>query len=230
MTIVSAAQVRAARAILDWGQEDLSRASGLSLNTIRKIENGHISPRTSTSSALRRSIEDVGLELLDDDGVKRRDDLVNVYKGMDGYRKFWHQLLMDLRESAHTVALALHSPETLSWFFSDQNIYALDVLNRPTIAASVKCLISDNEVSPFLRPSFELRLTQRQNAIPLPWLICGNRYSIIAHVDMGSPPYFVSFRIPQASRAFMVEYQQAWKVGQRIMFPEIQKRPRGVQS
>jgi len=45
---INARQIKAARALLDWSQENLASASGLSIATIRKIESGHISPRDKT--------------------------------------------------------------------------------------------------------------------------------------------------------------------------------------
>jgi ribosome-binding protein aMBF1 (putative translation factor) len=50
-TIVNADQIRAARAYLNWSQEDLAAAAELSVATIRQIETGHISPRDKTISS-----------------------------------------------------------------------------------------------------------------------------------------------------------------------------------
>ena len=65
---LKARQIKAARALLDWSQDDLASHSGLSVNTIRKMELGHISPRGKTSHAIRHAFEDNGLEFLEPDG------------------------------------------------------------------------------------------------------------------------------------------------------------------
>jgi DNA-binding XRE family transcriptional regulator len=217
---VSAAQMKAARAVLDWKQKDFAAASGLSLNTIRSIERGHLSPRFATGNAIRRTIENAGLELLSDDGIKRRDDLVQIYKGKCGCDDFFEDLFDDLRKRGDEVAIAIHAPETLSWFFSTQNATVLERLNQPAAAPMVKCLLSEASASPFVTPSFELRLTFKQNVARLPLVISGNKYTIIAHVDDSSPPYLVSFRIPRASRAYFDEFRLHWKDGQRVFLPE----------
>jgi transcriptional regulator with XRE-family HTH domain len=49
---INARQIKAARALLDWSQEDLANTSGLSIATIRKIESGHISPRGKTINSI----------------------------------------------------------------------------------------------------------------------------------------------------------------------------------
>ncbi|WP_246154707.1 helix-turn-helix domain-containing protein [Methylobacterium oryzihabitans] len=52
--------IRAARGLLDWSMHDLAHASGLSLSTIRRLENDEVVPETSRShgtavAALRRA-------------------------------------------------------------------------------------------------------------------------------------------------------------------------------
>jgi hypothetical protein len=55
--VLTADQVRAARALLDWSQPKLAEASGLSLPTIRRME-GPIGPGRS------RALEDSGVVFL----------------------------------------------------------------------------------------------------------------------------------------------------------------------
>lgn len=60
---LSAAQIRAARGLLDWSQPKLAEAAKLSLPTIRRME-GPIGPSRSTAAnveAIRRAFEDAGV-------------------------------------------------------------------------------------------------------------------------------------------------------------------------
>lgn len=66
-------QIRAARALAGWKQTDLASASGLSEMTVKKIENGATpDPRMSTVGALRRALENAGVEFIGDTGVNLR--------------------------------------------------------------------------------------------------------------------------------------------------------------
>jgi transcriptional regulator with XRE-family HTH domain len=62
ISVISAAQLRAARAILNWSQEEMATISGLSIGTIRKLEVGNLSPREQTGHALRTTFEKAGIE------------------------------------------------------------------------------------------------------------------------------------------------------------------------
>ena len=64
-----AAQIRAARALLDWSQQQLSEESGVSLATIRRIESPRGPDRSTAPNkeAIRRSLEKGGVLFLPKD-------------------------------------------------------------------------------------------------------------------------------------------------------------------
>lgn len=62
-------QVRAARALLGWSQDDLAKAAGVSGPTVKRIEPGEGLLRTSDEiiGKIRRAIEAAGIEFIDAD-------------------------------------------------------------------------------------------------------------------------------------------------------------------
>ena len=67
---VSIRQVKAARALLDWSQEDLASAAGVSVPTVKRLEasDGPLGGRTETAQKLRVSLEHAGIEFIDENG------------------------------------------------------------------------------------------------------------------------------------------------------------------
>jgi transcriptional regulator with XRE-family HTH domain len=63
---VSAAQVRAARALLGWSQSDLATAASLSRPTIERAETSGASATTFT--AMQAALEKAGVIFLDENG------------------------------------------------------------------------------------------------------------------------------------------------------------------
>jgi transcriptional regulator with XRE-family HTH domain len=63
------AQIRAARALLGWRQEDLSKASGVGTATIQRIEksNRSITGYVSTLVRIQAALEDAGVLFIDGD-------------------------------------------------------------------------------------------------------------------------------------------------------------------
>jgi predicted transcriptional regulator len=64
-------QIRAARALLGWRQEDLSKASGVGTATIYRIEksDGSIMGYASTIVRIQVALEQAGIEFIENDHV-----------------------------------------------------------------------------------------------------------------------------------------------------------------
>jgi predicted transcriptional regulator len=63
---VFAAQLRAARALLNWSQDDLAMHSGISRTVIARLESGQTDARTSTTVSIRSALKSAGIRLVDD--------------------------------------------------------------------------------------------------------------------------------------------------------------------
>ena len=68
---MSPEQCRAARAWLDWTQQELARRAGVGLSTVRDFEKGERTPIPNNLAAIRRVIEEAGIKLVfrDDGGA-----------------------------------------------------------------------------------------------------------------------------------------------------------------
>ncbi len=78
--MITTFQIKAARALLDWTQADLARASGMHLNVINNIERGTTNPRQGTLEKLQAALEAQGIALIASRGVELRRDTVTVTK------------------------------------------------------------------------------------------------------------------------------------------------------
>lgn len=67
--MLTGAQIRAGRALVDWTGARLSEVSGVSLQTIRRMEGEVGTGRSSQANiqAVRRALEDAGVVFLDAD-------------------------------------------------------------------------------------------------------------------------------------------------------------------
>ena len=69
--MIFAAQIRAARALLDWRQDDLARAADVGITTIRRIEAqpGPVMGYVSTVLRLQAALEKAGITFTDEDDL-----------------------------------------------------------------------------------------------------------------------------------------------------------------
>lgn len=90
------AQIRAARALLDWSQSDLADHAGLSQTGIARIENGTNKPNSRTIEKIHGAFDGNDIEFISDSGVKKRTGEIRTYKGQEGFSFF----LDDVYETA----------------------------------------------------------------------------------------------------------------------------------
>jgi transcriptional regulator with XRE-family HTH domain len=68
-TMLQVAQLRAARGLLGWRQEDVAQAANISVATIRRIESqdGPLTGFVSTLIKIQAAFEQAGIQFIDDD-------------------------------------------------------------------------------------------------------------------------------------------------------------------
>jgi DNA-binding XRE family transcriptional regulator len=90
------AQIRAARSLLNWLQDDLARAADVALTSVRDIEGEKRSAASGTFANVRRALENAGVEFLEGNsdqgpGVRlvgnrpnlvRRPTVMTMWEGM----------------------------------------------------------------------------------------------------------------------------------------------------
>jgi transcriptional regulator with XRE-family HTH domain len=65
----SSAQLRAARGLLGWSQSDLAGAAGMSLPTVKRLEQeASIAVSDRARMRLRQALEDGGIQFIDENG------------------------------------------------------------------------------------------------------------------------------------------------------------------
>jgi predicted transcriptional regulator len=67
---VSIRQIKAARALLAWSQEELAAVASVSIPTIKRLEatDGPLGGRTETANKIRKALEGAGIEFTNERG------------------------------------------------------------------------------------------------------------------------------------------------------------------
>jgi predicted transcriptional regulator len=74
--MITSRQIRAARALLGWSQQQLADNAIVSLNAVARLESGAVDSRISTVQAVQKALAKAGVEFLNADqkgeGVRLR--------------------------------------------------------------------------------------------------------------------------------------------------------------
>jgi predicted transcriptional regulator len=65
--MITSRQIRAARALLGWSQQQLADKAIVSLNAVARLENGLVDSRISTVQSVQKALVKAGIEFLDAD-------------------------------------------------------------------------------------------------------------------------------------------------------------------
>jgi predicted transcriptional regulator len=67
---VSIRQLKAARALIGWSQEELASEAEVSLPTVKRLEaaNGLLGGRATTAQKIKTALEKAGIEFIDENG------------------------------------------------------------------------------------------------------------------------------------------------------------------
>lgn len=88
MLLITPAQCRAARALLNWSQPELAERCGMHVQTISAFEGNVGSPTKRTLERVFYTLDAAGVEFMPQDGVRNKVQGVVTYLGRDGYDAF----------------------------------------------------------------------------------------------------------------------------------------------
>lgn len=210
MQQICAAQIKAARAYLDWSQEDLAQITGLSANTIRNLETGYISPRGKTISVIRQAVEKAGLEFIEPAGVRLRMEEIRIYDGSDCSDVLLDDMIQTARKADAEISIIVRSWDMLarSLGVTDPNDHGR--LKRLENAAVVKCLLFEDPEPPYRLPSFQFRLSLRDEISPTPYFVYGDKHALLLS-EGGCRFRFVVFTLPMLTYTYRAHFLSVWK-------------------
>jgi transcriptional regulator with XRE-family HTH domain len=83
--MITAAQLRAARGLLDWTRADLAKAANISPETVKNIEHGTFRPQEGTADAIVKAFLQFDVKFTENEGVQRKQELVRTFIGKEGF-------------------------------------------------------------------------------------------------------------------------------------------------
>lgn len=96
--MISRHQIVAARALLDWTQDRLANAAGLTKDMISKIEGGKSAGSLKSLQSIEHALQIAGIKFGDNDGVSRSTSRIQVLEGIKGCMSFYDDVFETARD------------------------------------------------------------------------------------------------------------------------------------
>jgi len=204
---ITTAQIRGARGILNWSQNDLAERTGISATSIGSIENGQTTPRASTLSNIQRTFETAGIEFIGTEGVRIRTGFVRIYTGADGLIEFYDNIYQTLKNFEGDV-LVCNVDERK--FVSALGDYAQVHINRmKELSDQIKYRILVREGDEYTPGSdyAEYRGLPKELFAAVPFYLYGDKLAII---QFDREVTIIVMNYPAVADAYRVQFADMW--------------------
>ena len=184
--MINARQIRAARALLNWSQTQLSEASGIARSSIKNLENEITAPRTDTGAAIREAFESRGVEFLPGSGVRMREESIIVLEGEDAEEQFMNDIYEAMLQEDDEKEVLIYGLEELDPS-KHQEEYALAKaqIDRLARAGIKERILSKQGNTHFIGPWHYYRWLPGDGFASVPLFIYGNKIAL----STDKPPY-----------------------------------------
>lgn len=209
---INARQIKAARVLLDWSQNDFAKATGISVATIRRLEAGYISPRSATTNSIWQCFEMAGIEFLESDGVRRRPCGVNIFEGNRSGAEFFQDIKTSVQRGGSDVYIVTPTAGTFAKYCGLENILEFGALVDVNRTTAIKCLITGEIEAPHSTSSFQFRTLSKAFIDPVPFCAYGEKYAIA--VPNGKPfSKLIVIDAPKMAIAARQHFLSLWDKG-----------------
>ena len=213
--MISRAQIKAARAMLDWSQKALAeKCESVSEPTIKLIETGKINSTPETLGALQKTLEDGGIEFLPQNGVRFRDDLITVIERQDEDDNVYLKLLDDIfytlkgQENAEVLFSFVNNALTPSEALEKQKL-----LRKAGIKFRFMVKHSDEYL---IYPLEEYRWLPEGQFLNNPAIVYGNKFAVLVQeAGTRQPLKFILINDASIAEVKRKEFEIIWNISEK---------------
>jgi len=215
-TMITAAQLRAARGLLDWTRADLAKAANISPETVKNIEHGTFKPQENTAEAIIKAFAVHNVVFTDNEGVQLKRDAVIRFEGVEGFKQF----MDDVYNAAKDPSAASGGDKPICVSNVDDRLFMkflgdymsfhagrMDELKNVRVRALVQ--EEDNFVIPDSKYP-EYRWSPKQTHGTVPFYVYGDKFAILL-LSEEKDIQIVAISSAAVARAYRDQFEQLWQ-------------------
>ncbi len=175
--MITLEQIKAARALLNWNQQDLARAAAMSKPALANFERGSTTPRPETLQAIKDALEKAGIEFTEGPGVRLSRDTLNVeiFRGKDSLYRLWNDILETLKPGEERLIGYVQENKYLEVTGPEFKIM-MQKYRKAGIRGRILSCEGDMN---FADPTSEYRWVPESRFLDIPYYVYGNKYAVL---------------------------------------------------
>lgn len=207
---LTAKQIKAARAMLDWSRAELAAVSDVSEANIVRLEAGG-DARSETLKKLGNAFETHGIVFTPTGGIEPARPELRTYNGPDGLRLFFDDVYDVIKERGGEVVITgFHEDiftETLGKEYHYMHMDRMSKLKNYTM----RCLIEEGDMNFLASHYCEYRWSPRGEFRPVAFYIYADKVAFIQFEVPVDAPMITIIKSKQITDAFRAQFESMWR-------------------
>jgi transcriptional regulator with XRE-family HTH domain len=204
-------QIRAARALLNWSEEDLASATGIHLSSIKDVESNLSIPCQTTLLSIQDTFEKAGIEFLLGNGVRPRKQPVMMLHGVGAYWALLDDITKTLAESGGEVCVLGMDEARVAQALDHDPLEGGEKLSRYVMSLQKNRLRSRSIIKTgdtnIMAPISWYRSVSEDYFAPQPLYIYANKVGIL---HLGPPFKAIIYDNPEIAAALRKTFNFIW--------------------
>lgn len=203
---ITTAQIRGARGLLNWSQQDLSDRTGISSTSLGSIENGVTTPRESTIAAIMKAFEDAGIEFTTNDGVRRKSAEITILRGQQGFQKFSYSIRDCIQNDSREILQAYVDDRKFAELLGNEaypHVERMEAMKTKRF----KILQRENDAYFPAKNYAEYRWIPSKQFLAVPFVVYGENLAVILFEP---EPIIIINNFPLVADAYRLQFLALW--------------------
>lgn len=200
--------MRGARGLLNWSQSELSKRTGISTTSIGNIEAGNTQARENTLKLIRQAFENAGIEFIGTEGMRLKNDTIDIYEGTNGFYNFFENVYQTLLTKTSEI-YACNIDETVFEKWAGQ--YAEEHIKRMSSIEDLQCrvLLKEGDTN-FIASSYaRYKWLPKDLFSSVPFYVYGDRLAIIL---FNEEPKIIVLNNAAVTEAYRKQFIGLWNL------------------
>jgi DNA-binding XRE family transcriptional regulator len=212
--MITAAQLRAARGLLDWTRADLAKAANISPETVKNIEHGTFRPQENTAEAIKRAFSAHDVVFIENEGVQLRKDAVLKYEGYEGFKAFMDDLYVTAQDRS-----ALDGSKPICVCNVDNNLFKQHLKEYTTVhvermqkieGLQLRILAAKKDPTHISTATYlKYKFMNVQHSFYVPFYVYGDKLAVI-NFDVENPPQIIVINSALVARSYRDQFEIMW--------------------
>jgi transcriptional regulator with XRE-family HTH domain len=205
--LITIQQIKAARGLLEWNQEELANHAGLHVDQVRRFEVGK-SKTLEILEAIYKAFTIQGIEFIEE-GVRKRKYEIRVLQGQQGFWDFYDDIYETIRKQGGDIFVHNVDETLFTKWLGEKRFSHRERMHKLTNFEQ-KIIIREGDMNFAVNyASTQYRWASANEFSPTPFYLYGERLAMVMFEDDNVSVFILDQ--PKITESYKILFMAAWE-------------------